>query len=76
MRTAQPPIRAPLPSVLGSETQPLWVEIADFLRSRVPDVDVEECTIDDVGHLLHIQRTEPVARALAGFLGRHAMRHD
>ena len=55
--------------MLGSDTQPLWVEVAAFLRSSVPDV--EECTIDGVGHLLHIQRPEPVARAIAAFLGRH-----
>jgi pimeloyl-ACP methyl ester carboxylesterase len=64
-------IRSPVMSVLGSDTQPLWVEVADFLRSSL--ADVEECTINDVGHLLHIQRPEPVARALAEFLDRHAM---
>lgn len=62
-------IRCPVLSVLGAETQPLWVEVAAFLRSSVPDV--EEVTIDGVGHLLHIQRAEPVARAMAGFLGAH-----
>jgi pimeloyl-ACP methyl ester carboxylesterase len=61
-------IRCPVLSVLGAQTQPLWREVAAFLRSSVPDV--EEVTIDGVGHLLHIQRAEPVARALAGFLGR------
>jgi pimeloyl-ACP methyl ester carboxylesterase len=62
-------LRCPVLSVLGSETQPLWVEVADLLRSSVPHV--EDCTIDGVGHLLHIQRPEPVARAIAAFLGRH-----
>ena len=55
-------------SVVGAETQPLWVEVAAFLRSAVPDV--EEVTIDGVGHLLHIQDAEPVAEAMAGFLSR------
>ena len=64
-------IECPVLSVLGSDTQPLWVEVAAFLRSSVPDV--EERTIDGVGHLLHIQRPEPVARAIAAFLGRHAI---
>jgi pimeloyl-ACP methyl ester carboxylesterase len=64
-------IRTPVLSVIGAETQPLWVEIAEFLRSSLPQV--EECTIDGVGHLLQIQRPEPVARALARFLGRHSM---
>jgi pimeloyl-ACP methyl ester carboxylesterase len=64
-------IRRPVLSVLGAETQPLWVEVADFLHSSLPRV--EDCTIDGVGHLLHIQRPEPVARGMAEFLGRHAM---
>jgi hypothetical protein len=57
-------------SVLGAETQPLWVDVAAFLRSSVPHV--EECTIDGVGHLLHIERAQPVAIAMAGFLARNA----
>jgi pimeloyl-ACP methyl ester carboxylesterase len=64
-------ITCPVLSVLGAETQPLWVEVAAFLRSSVPHV--EESTIDGVGHLLHIQRPEPVARAMAGFLERNSM---
>ena len=64
-------VECPVLSVLGSDTQQLWVEVAAFLRSSVPDV--EECTIDGVGHLLHIQRPEPVAQAIAAFLGRHAI---
>jgi pimeloyl-ACP methyl ester carboxylesterase len=60
--------------VIGAETQPLWVEIAEFLRSSLPHV--EECTIDGVGHRLHIQRPEPVARGMAGFLARHSMAGD
>src|SRR5688500_16254470 len=63
--------QCPVLSVLGRDTQPLWVEVAELLRTSVPDV--EECTIDGVGHLLHIQRPEPVARAVAAFLGRHAI---
>ena len=58
-------------SVLGAETQPLWVEVAAFLRSSVPHV--EERVVDGVGHLLHVQRPEPVARAMAEFLGGHSM---
>ena len=62
-------IRQPVLSVLGSDTAPLWVEVAEFLRWSVPDV--EERTIDGVGHLLHIQRPAPVAEAIADFLRRH-----
>jgi pimeloyl-ACP methyl ester carboxylesterase len=63
-------ISQPVLSVLGTETQPLWVDVADFLRSSLPHV--EDCTIDGVGHLLHIQRPEPVARAMAEFLARNS----
>jgi pimeloyl-ACP methyl ester carboxylesterase len=62
-------IRRPVLSVLGADTQPLWVEIAEFLRSSLPHV--EECTIDGAGHLLQIQRPEAVAQAVAHFLTRH-----
>jgi pimeloyl-ACP methyl ester carboxylesterase len=64
-------IHQPVLSVLGSETEPLWVEVADFLRTSLPHV--EDCTIDGVGHLLHIQRLQPVARGMADFLGRNSM---
>jgi pimeloyl-ACP methyl ester carboxylesterase len=67
-------ISQPVLSVLGNETQPLWVEVAEFLRAALPQVD--ECTVDGVGHLLHIQRPEPVARGMAEFLGRHSMGGD
>jgi pimeloyl-ACP methyl ester carboxylesterase len=67
-------IDQPVLSVLGSETQPLWVEVAEFLRSSLPHV--EECTIAGVGHLLHLQRPEPVAQAIAQFLGRNPLPGD
>ena len=67
-------IRRPVLSVVGAETQPLWVEIAEFLRSSLPHV--EERMIDGVGHLLHIQSPAPVARGMAGFLARNSMAAD
>jgi pimeloyl-ACP methyl ester carboxylesterase len=68
-------IQRPVLSVLGAETQPLWREVADFLRSSLPHV--EECRIDGVGHLLHVQRPMPVARGMAQFLERNAIaEHD
>jgi pimeloyl-ACP methyl ester carboxylesterase len=67
-------IRRPVLSVLGSETEPLWVEVAAFLRSSLPHV--EELTVEGVGHLLHIQRPEPVARGMAEFLERYAIVGD
>lgn len=62
-------IGCPVLSLLGRETLPLWYEVAAFLRTSLPDV--EEHTIDGVGHLLHGQRPEPVARAVSSFLDRH-----
>jgi pimeloyl-ACP methyl ester carboxylesterase len=62
-------IRQPVLSVSGAETEPLWIEIARFLHSSLPVV--EDCTIEGAGHLLHIQRPEPVARELSKFLARH-----
>jgi pimeloyl-ACP methyl ester carboxylesterase len=67
-------IDQPVLSVLGSLTEPLWVEVADFLRSSLPQV--EELTIEGVGHLLHIQRPEPVVRGMAEFLQRNAIARD
>ena len=67
-------IERPVLSVLGSQTEPLWLEVADFLRSSLPQV--EELTVEGVGHLLHIQRPEPVARGMAEFLERHAIAGD
>jgi len=64
-------ISQPALSVVGSETQPLWLEIAELFRSWLPRV--EECRIEGVGHLLHIQRPEPVARGIARFLAHHGM---
>lgn len=71
-----PPARAtavssPVLSVLGSDTAPLWVEVAAFLRRHVPDL--EEVLVDGAGHLLHSQQPDRVANAIAGFLAAHPM---
>jgi pimeloyl-ACP methyl ester carboxylesterase len=67
-------LHRPVLSVVGSDTQPVWVEVAAFLRSTLPQVD--ECTIDGAGHLLQIQRPEPVARAMAEFFDRYPIGGD
>jgi pimeloyl-ACP methyl ester carboxylesterase len=59
-------IGCPVLSVLGTETLPLFVEVAALLRSSLPHV--EERMIDGVGHLLHIQRPGPVAHEISAFL--------
>ncbi|MGH9051345.1 MAG: alpha/beta fold hydrolase [Acidimicrobiia bacterium] len=67
-------IHRPVLSVIGAQTQPMWEEIAEFLRASLPYI--EECTIDGAGHLLQIQQPEPVARAIAEFLGRNSLAGD
>src|SRR5215210_6565167 len=67
-------LNLPVLSVVGGETQPVWVETAEFLRASLPHV--EESRIKRVGHLLHIQRSEPVAHAMAKFLARHSIRES
>jgi pimeloyl-ACP methyl ester carboxylesterase len=42
-----------------------------LLHSWFPQV--EDCTIEGVGHLLHIQRPQPVAQAMAEFLAWNPM---
>lgn len=64
-------IAQPVLSVLGTDTEPMWVEVADRLRSWL--ARVEDCTIKGAGHLLHIQRPEPVAKGMAAFFGRHPL---
>ena len=64
-------IHQPVLSVWGTETESLWLDVADQLRSWLPQV--EDCEIDGVGHLLHIQDPEPVARGMAAFFGRHPL---
>lgn len=64
-------IAQPVLSVLGSDTEPLWVEVAAFLRDNLSQL--EEATIDGVGHLLHIQEPGPVANVIADFLRSHPM---
>ena len=64
-------ISHPVLSVRGTDTEPLWVEVADLLSSWF--TRVEDCTIDGAGHLLHMQRPEPVAACVAAFFGRHPL---
>jgi len=64
-------ITQPILSVLGSDTERLWMEVAGVLRSWFPQVD--ELTINGVGHFLHMQSPQPVVRGVAAFLHRHPM---
>ena len=67
-------VAQPVLSVLGTDTERWFCEGAKLLRSWFPHV--EGLTVDGVGHLLHAQRPEPVARGIAEFLGRHPITLD
>lgn len=62
-------ISQPVLSVLGTKTDRLFKEGRDLLHTWFPQV--EDLTVEGVGHLLHIQHPEPVARGVAAFLYRH-----
>ncbi len=64
-------ISKPVLSVLGAQTEQLFVDSDELLHSWFPQL--EECRIEGVAHLLQIQRPEPVARGLAEFFARHPM---
>jgi pimeloyl-ACP methyl ester carboxylesterase len=62
-------VSQPVLSVLGAESERLFVDGAALLRSWLPDV--EDLTVEGVGHLLQIQRPEPIAHGIAEFFDRH-----
>lgn len=64
-------ISRPVLSVLGTETERLFAESHELLHSWFPQV--EDCTIEDVAHLLQMQRPEPVAQGMTEFFARHPM---
>jgi pimeloyl-ACP methyl ester carboxylesterase len=67
-------VSQPVLSVLGAESERLFVDGAALLRSWLPQV--EDLTVEGVGHLLQIQRPEPVARGIAEFFDRHPIAAD
>lgn len=62
-------ISRPVLAVLGTDSERWFVDSQELLHTWFPQV--EDCRIEGVAHLLHMQRPEPVARGLAGFLARH-----
>jgi putative transposase len=69
----RPGARLPLAALHGALPQGL-PRPRPARRSWFPRV--EELTVEGVGHLLHAQRPEPVARGIAEFLGRHPITVD
>ena len=62
-------ISQPVVSVLGTESEQLFVDGRELLHAWFPQV--EDCNIEGVGHLLHMQHPEPVAQGVAEFFARH-----
>jgi pimeloyl-ACP methyl ester carboxylesterase len=62
-------ISQPVLSLVGSETERLFVDSHELLQSWFPQL--ESCTIEGIAHLLHIQRPEPVAQGIAEFFARY-----
>jgi pimeloyl-ACP methyl ester carboxylesterase len=65
-------ISQPMLSVLGTETERLFLDGHELLHTWFPQI--QDCKIEGVAHLLHMQRPEPIARGLAQFFARHAMK--
>lgn len=66
-------ISQPVLSVLGTRTDPLFVEGQALLHSWLPQA--EDLVVEGLGHLLHMQRPEPVVRGVAAFLSRRPIDH-
>jgi pimeloyl-ACP methyl ester carboxylesterase len=62
-------VTQPVLSVLGTDSERLFVEGRDLLRSWFPQLD--ELALAGAGHLLHIERPRSAAEGLAEFFGRH-----
>ena len=65
-------IAQPVLSVVGTETDQWFVESQELLHTWFPRI--EDCKIEGVGHLLHMQRPERVVSNVGAWLARHPMR--
>jgi pimeloyl-ACP methyl ester carboxylesterase len=64
-------ISQPVLSVVGTHSDRWFVDGHELLHTWFPRI--EDSTIEGVGHLLHMQRPQPVAEGIAEFLARHPM---
>jgi pimeloyl-ACP methyl ester carboxylesterase len=67
-------ISQPVLSVLGTETERWFADSRALLHSWFPQI--EDCTIEGIAHLLHMQCPEPVAQGVADFFARHSITRD
>jgi 3-oxoadipate enol-lactonase len=63
-------IKHPVLLVVGTRTEPMFAEAVDLLRRWIPHA---ETLAVDLGHLLHMEQPNPVARGLADFFARHPL---
>jgi pimeloyl-ACP methyl ester carboxylesterase len=62
-------ISQPMLSVMGTKSEQWFVDSHQLLHAWFPQV--EDCTIEGVAHLLHMQCPEPVAQGVAEFFARY-----
>jgi len=65
-------ISQPVLSVVGTDSERLFLDGHELLHTWFPRI--EDCRVEGVAHLLHMQRPEPVARGVAEFFARHPMK--
>jgi len=65
-------ISQPVLSVLGRETERLFIDSDELLHTWFPRS--EECRIEGAAHLLHMLRLKPVVSGVAAFFARHPIR--
>jgi pimeloyl-ACP methyl ester carboxylesterase len=65
-------ISQPVLSVVGTDSERLFLDGHELLHTWFSQI--EDCRIEGVAHLLHMQRPEPVARGVAEFFARHPMK--
>jgi 3-oxoadipate enol-lactonase len=62
-------ISQPMLSVMGTKSEQWFVDSHQLLHAWFPQV--EDCTIEGVAHLLHMQCPAPVAQGVAEFFARY-----
>ena len=62
-------ISQPMLLVLGTESERWFADSHQLLRAWFPQA--EACTVEGLGHLLHMQCPARVAQGVAEFLARH-----
>jgi 3-oxoadipate enol-lactonase len=67
-------IRQPVLSVLGTATEQWFADGHQLLHAWF--AQAEDCIVDGVGHLLHLQQPRPVAEGVEAFFSRHPMSSD